>query len=121
MSFSTKKQNNYSLITFNTDRLDSIVSPDVKSELVLINKTGERNIIIDLTSVRYCDSSGLSALLIGYRLAKESKGFFIICGLQPSVRKLITISQLDSILAITENQIEAIDLLSLKQNNNIDS
>ena len=36
-----------------------------------INKQGERNIIVDLSTVKYCDSSGLSALLIGDRLCKE--------------------------------------------------
>lgn len=118
MSFSTEKLDNYSIITFSTDKLDSIISADVKSELVLINKNGEHNVIIDLSSVRYCDSSGLSALLIGYRLAKESKGIFIICNLQPAVQKLITISQLDTILEITKTLPEAIDLYVEKQQNN---
>lgn len=115
MSFKTEQHKNYTLITFSTEKLDSIVSPDVKSELVLINKSGIiNNVILDLSNVRYCDSSGLSALLIGYRLANEAKGVFIICGLQPPVQKLITISQLDSILEITTTLAEAVNLFSKK-------
>ena len=55
MSFSTKKYDNYTLIVFSTDKLDAVVSPDLKAELVLINKGGEKNILIDLTSLFLLD------------------------------------------------------------------
>lgn len=109
MSFKTDKSDNYTLIKFSTDKLDAIVAPDLKSELVLVSKQGAKNIIIDLENVKYCDSSGLSALLIGYRICKEANGSFILSAIQPSVEKLITISQLDSILNIKETSQEAID------------
>lgn len=115
MSFSTKKYDNYTLIAFSTDKLDAVVSPDLKAELVLINKSGEKNIIMDLSSVKYCDSSGLSSLLIGNRVCKEAGGSFIISSLQPAVQKLITISQLDNILSIVPTLPEAIDLLFMEE------
>jgi anti-anti-sigma factor len=115
MSFSTKKYDNYTLIVFTTDKLDAVVSPDLKAEFVLINKEGEKNILIDLTSVKYCDSSGLSALLIGNRLCKEANGSFILSSLQAAVQKLVTISQLDNILNITPTLPEAIDLLFMEE------
>ena len=68
MSFKTEQRDNYTLIKFSTEKLDAIVAPDLKSELVIISKNGAKNIIIDMESVRYCDSSGLSALLIGKKL-----------------------------------------------------
>ncbi|MBL4670471.1 MAG: STAS domain-containing protein [Flavobacteriales bacterium] len=110
MSFKTDQQDNYTLIKFSTDKLDAIVAPDLKAELVLISKQGANTILVDLESVRYCDSSGLSALLIGHRICKETKGSFILSGLQPAVEKLITISQLDTILNIKKTAKEAIDL-----------
>jgi len=109
MSFKIDQQDNYTLIKFSTDKLDAIVAPDLKSELVLINKQGTKNILIDLESVKYCDSSGLSALLTGHRICKEGNGSFILSSIQPAVEKLITISQLDSILNIKSTAQEAID------------
>ena len=109
MSFKIDKQDNYTLIKFSTDKLDAIVAPDLKAELVLVSKQGAKNILIDLESVKYCDSSGLSALLIGHRICKEANGSFILSTLQPAVEKLITISQLDSILNIKSTSQEAID------------
>jgi len=111
MSFRTEKHDNYTVITFSTDKLDAVVAPDLKSELVLLNKNGERNLLLDMSSVNYCDSSGLSALLIGYRMCSQTNGSFIISSIQPAVKKLITISQLDSIIKSAENIVEAIDVL----------
>ena len=109
MSFKIDTEDNYTLIKFSTDKLDAIVAPDLKAELVLISKQGAKNILIDLESVKYCDSSGLSALLTGHRMCKEANGSFILSAIQPAVEKLITISQLNSILNIKATAQEAID------------
>jgi anti-sigma B factor antagonist len=58
--------------------------------------------IIDLNECRYCDSSGLSAILVANRLCKNSKGNFVLTGLQTAVERLITISQLDTVLNIKD-------------------
>jgi len=113
MSFKTEKRENYTIIKFSTDKLDAIVAPDLKAELVLVSKNGAKNILLDLESVRYCDSSGLSALLIGHRLCKEVKGTFVLSSLQPSVQKLIIISQLDTILTIKKSIEAAMDSVSV--------
>lgn len=111
MSFTVNKHDNYTIISFTTDKLDAIVAPDLKSELVIINKQGEKNIIVDLAEVKYCDSSGLSALLIGHRMCKQVQGIFIISSIQPNVEKLLSISQLLNVLNIKDTLPEAIDSL----------
>jgi anti-anti-sigma factor len=99
------------MITLRADKLDNTVSPLLKSQLVVLNAEGVKNIIIDLTQTKYCDSSGLSAILVANRLCKNAGGTFVLTGLQDAISKLISISQLDSILNITTNLTEAIDLL----------
>jgi anti-anti-sigma factor len=113
MSFSTEKNDRYTLITLRADKLDNTVSPLLKSQLVVLNAEGVKNIIIDLKQTKYCDSSGLSAILVANRLCKNAGGTFVLTGLQEAISKLISISQLDSILNITGNITEAIDLLLL--------
>lgn len=115
MNFTTKKYDNYSLVTITTDKLDALLSPELKADFVLINKKGDKNILLDLSHVKYCDSSGLSALLIGNRVCSESNGSFIVCGVQPMVEKLLKISQLDGILNITPTLPEAIDFLFMEE------
>ena len=114
-NFTIDKKEKYTLVTIHVEKLDSRVSPILKSELVVINAGGEKNIIIDLSECRYCDSSGLSAILIGNRLCKNENGTFVLSGLQNSVSKLISISQLDSVLQITPTVDEAVQLLYMEE------
>ena len=111
MNFSKEEKDNFTLITSNVEKLDSTNAPELKSELVLINKASVNNIILDLSNSRYCDSSGLSAILIGNRLCKDSGGKFVISGLQSNVMKLVEISQLQSVLNIADDNNQAESLL----------
>ncbi len=98
--FSVERNERYTVIRLSAEKLDTLVAPALKSELVMLNADGVRNLIIDLGSARYCDSSGLSAILVANRLCKNADGILVLSNLQESVRKLINISQLDSILQI---------------------
>ena len=111
MSFQIEKTDKYTVIKLAAEKLDSNLAPSLKSELVVVSTDGARNIIIDLTDTRYCDSSGLSAILVANRLCKNANGFLVVTGLQDPVKKLIAISQLDNILKITPDITTAIDRL----------
>jgi anti-sigma B factor antagonist len=111
MSFISDKKENYTCISAQVDKLDSLVSPDLKAEIVYQNGNGERNLVIDLQQVKYIDSSGLSAILVAHRLCKNLKGTLIITGMNDNVKKLITISQLDSVLNIIQNPNEITDFI----------
>ena len=111
MNFSKEEKGHYTIVKSNVDKLDATNAPELKSELVLINKNSVNNIIMDLSGSSYCDSSGLSAILIGNRLCKDSGGLFVISGLQPNVQKLVEISQLHNVLNISESISEAESML----------
>ena len=112
MNFQIDRQDSLAIIHVQLERLDSTISPLLKSELVVLNAEGVKNFIIDLNKTKYCDSSGLSAILVANRLCKNSGGTFVLCSINDTVKKLITISQLDSILNIVENLEEAKALIS---------
>jgi anti-anti-sigma factor len=115
MNFSVENEEKYALITSQVEKLHSLTAPDLKSELLYAAKSGGKSIIVDLGKTRYCDSSGLSALLTGSRLCKENGTSFVICCLQPSVEKLVEISQLHSVLNITPTKNEAIDFVMMEE------
>ncbi len=107
MEFQIEKFENHTLIKVLEEKLDTHIAPTLKSELVLVSGNGEKNIILDLNKCRYCDSSGLSAILVANRLCKNSNGTFVLTGLNDAVERLITISQLDTVLNITGTVEEA--------------
>ncbi len=116
MEFKIEKKDKFTLIQVMVDKLDTHIAPSLKSELVLIAGNGEKNIILDLNNCRYCDSSGLSAILVANRLCKNANGVFILSGLQTAVERLITISQLDTVLNIANNIDKAQEMLEKELN-----
>lgn len=115
MKYSIDKNEQYSILRLQEEKLDSPLSPALKSEFVTLNAEGIKNIIIDLTEVKYVDSSGLSALLVGNRIYNEDGGIFILSSLNDHVMKLIKISQLNNVLNILPTVEEAIDAVFLKE------
>lgn len=115
MNFTVEKRDKYSIIKVETEKLGGLISPELKAKFVEVNGLGERNIILNMNNARYCDSSGLSAILVGNRLCKNSNGTFVMCGLSDMVQKLVNISQLGSILNITPTELEAIDFLLMEE------
>ena len=111
MEFKIDKFENHTLIKVLEEKLDTHIAPTLKSELVLVSGNGEKNIILDLGNCRYCDSSGLSAILVANRLCKNANGTFVLTGLNDAVERLITISQLETVLNISNSLDEAVSLI----------
>lgn len=109
MKYTIDKQEKYSLLRLHEEKMDSNVAPNLKSELITLHAEGVRNIILDLSEVKYTDSSGLSALLVGNRIVQEDGGIFVLACLSDHTMKLIKISQLDSVLNILPTVEEAVD------------
>jgi anti-sigma B factor antagonist len=111
MNFETTHFPNYTLVISLVDKLDATNSSELKSEFVSINKSGVNTIIFDLSKSKYCDSSGLSAILVGNRICKDTNGKFALVGLQANVLKMIQISQLDKVITIKEFVQDAAEFL----------
>ena len=115
MKYTIDKQEKYSLLHLHEDKLDSSVAPNLKSELITLHAEGVRNIILDLKDIKYTDSSGLSALLVGNRIVQEEGGIFVLACLSEHTMKLIKISQLDSVLNIMPTVEEAVDAVFMHE------
>ena len=115
MHFTVDKHEKYVVLKLHEDKLNTLISADLKAELVVMQSQGYDNIILDLTDTNYCDSSGLSAILVGNRICKNANGTFVLTGLNDPVKKLIEISQLDNVLVITPTLNEAIDIVIMDE------
>ena len=114
MKFSVDKQEKYTLLTLQEEKLDSTLSPELKSEFVNLQTQGTPSLILNLADTKYADSSGLSALLTGNRTFSEN-GSFILAAVTPFVEKLLAISQLNSVFDIVPTNEEAVDLVFMNE------
>lgn len=115
MKYQADIQEKFVVLSLLEEKLDSRIAPKLKSEFLVHNAEGVRNIILDLSTVQYADSSGLSAILIGHRLCHNNKGIMILTGIQEQVEKLITLSRLDEVLNVLPTQQEAIEAIFLNE------
>jgi len=111
MNFNINREESHAVIASQVEKLDATNAPELKSELLVLNKNGVNTIVLDLSKTRYCDSSGLSSILTANRLCKDTNGQFILTGLQENVLKMISIAQLDKVLTITDSLAEANNLV----------
>jgi anti-sigma B factor antagonist len=116
MSLEIADKINYTLVTVGSEKLDASNAPGLKSEVVLLNSRGVKNIVIDMSRCSYCDSSGLRAILVANRLCDEAIGTLILSGLQPDVENIFRISMLHTMLLIVGKPEEAENLLKKKEN-----
>lgn len=104
MNFTTEQIGKAILISSHVEKLDASNAPELKAQFLHLNKNGFNELIFDLSKTKYCDSSGLSAILVANRLCRDTNGSFDLCGLQANVQKMIEIAQLDKVLNISENK-----------------
>ncbi|MCC5933623.1 MAG: STAS domain-containing protein [Balneolales bacterium] len=113
MKLDLQQNEDYALLTPHASKLDSTVAPDLKSNIILLGNTLDTGgLIINLENVEFADSSGLSALLLAFRLYRDSGRTLVLCSLHDRVKKLLDISQLTSSFIIRERLDEAIELFS---------
>lgn len=112
MDFSVTQENGTAIVQVNVERLNASNASGLKAELVLLNKNSVNNIVIDMSKTKYCDSSGLSAILVANRLCKDTNGKFVLSGLQENVMKLIQIAQLDKVLNLAASKDEALSQIA---------
>lgn len=101
-----EKENKQGVVIYHIkqERLDTAVAPELKADFLLTLENGEKNFLMDLTAVKYVDSSGLGALLLGLRQAKQSDGDFKLYGAAQRVKKLIEIAHLNDHLLCLDDE-----------------
>lgn len=115
MKFSINKEEKYTILKLDEEKLDSVIAPQLKTEFTNLNAEGTKNIIFDMSDVKYTDSSGLSAILVANRICGSSDGYLILTGTQDHVNKLIEISQLTEVLNIIPTNEEAIEAIFMNE------
>ena len=109
MKFSVTKNGKATILKLHGRKLDAAVASELKAEfLVLCKPKAAAKLIIDMHEVQFCDSSGLSALLIADRTMREHGGTVHLVHVHEKVMALMHISQLDRVFTINKKIEEAI-------------
>ncbi len=100
MNITTEEINKTIVIHISEERLDAHNSAELKVEIQRLFEAGNRNLLIDLKSVRFIDSSGLGALVSGFKNATSNQGTLKLSSLQPQVKSMFELTRLHRVFEI---------------------
>jgi len=72
-------------------------------------KKGKINLIVQLGQVRFIDSSGLGALLAGFKNAQRKSGNLLLVNVQPQVLSMFEMTRLNRVFEIYSDLDEIFD------------
>jgi anti-sigma B factor antagonist len=89
--------------------IDLANSPTVRKALLKeIRENRTPRVVMNLSNVRYIDSSGVASLVEGLKAARDVGSRFILFGLSTSAREVLQLSRLLRIFEVYDNEEQAL-------------
>jgi anti-sigma B factor antagonist len=102
MNVEIDRNDERSILRVKEERIDAHNAGDLKDRLLNTLEDGCPLLIVDLAEVRFIDSSGLGALLSGYKNANLRQARLVLAGLHPRVRSMFELTRLHRVFEIAE-------------------
>lgn len=80
--------------------LDLAVGPELDAVLDEVLADGRLLLLVDLSGLRFCDSSGLGALLRAHRVVTGAGGSLVVAGAHGAVQRLLVLTSMAQVLRI---------------------
>jgi anti-sigma B factor antagonist len=100
MNITLDNKDGSTVVKFHEERLDAHNSKELKDYLLELLDNGAKKLILDLSEVRFVDSSGLGALLSGHKNAGLRDGRFALVGVQARVQSMFELTRLTRVFDI---------------------
>jgi anti-sigma B factor antagonist len=81
--------------------LDMSTAPQLREELLRLTSDGAKQVTIDLSGLAFVDSTGLSVLITGLKRLREVGGDMALRSPQPGTRRVLEITGLTEVFAIS--------------------
>lgn len=78
----------------------------------LLQKTGLKNVVFDMRNVKFMDSSGIGVIMGRYRTVSTIGGQVAVFGMSPYVERIISMSGIRELVAVTDKMQEALEEVS---------
>lgn len=84
--------------------IDLYTAPRLQSELTSALSGAEpARVVVDMSAVEFCDSTGMNVLLSCLRRVRERGGELEIASPKPAVRKILQVTGLDSVFTLVDD------------------
>jgi anti-sigma B factor antagonist len=101
LTLHTTRQDGHALVAARGS-IDLHSSEEFGARLTELVEAGEQHIVVDLTAVDFCDSSGLNAMVRAYKRARQEGASFTVTGAYGRVDTVLRTTGLDRFLLAGE-------------------
>ena len=108
MNLQIEERGRVVLLVVQEERLDAHNSGELKAQMVKLFEEGKINLVIDLQGVKFVDSSGLGAMVSGFKNASSRNGSLKLSGLQLQVKSMFELTRLHRVFEIFPDVDEAL-------------
>lgn len=107
MELQKTTENNVLVLELHEDTLDASNVAEFK-EAIQTTMSDSTRVVLDLSAVKFVDSSGLGALISCLRLLNSKHGDFKLCAMTNTVRALFELMRMHRVFNIYETRHEAV-------------
>jgi len=110
MNVTEEKINGFNVLFVQDERIDAHNSAELKDYILHMIELNKVDIIVQLEQVRFVDSSGLGALLSGFKHAEAKSGKLSLSNVQNQVLSMFELTRLNRVFEIHTDLDEAFDI-----------
>jgi anti-sigma B factor antagonist len=86
--------------------IDLYTAPRLHGELVtILSAETPVQIVVDMSGVEFCDSTGMNVLLAAHRRAREQGGDLELAAPRSAIRKILQVTGLESVFTVLDNPV----------------
>lgn len=112
MNIETKKNGRLICVKLLSQNIDATVSNEFKGRMNDLIQQGNNFFILNLSQVKFIDSSGLGALISILKTLTLNNGDIVLCELNGPVQSLLKITRMENIFKICPNEEEGTQFLT---------
>lgn len=98
-----EKKDNTEIITFTVDKINALITEDLRTEISKSFDNANAKVIINLSGVNYIDSSGFGSFLAIYKAARNNYGTMKFANPEPAVMEVFRTLRLDTVFEIYDD------------------
>jgi len=110
-SFSTSQQKGITVFKLEGQITDKNQTTGLLEEIDKLISSGRKRIVLELSGLKYMNSSGLNVLVTILTKARNAGGDVSVCNISPKVRELLVVTKLDTIFHILPAVEDAVEKL----------
>jgi anti-sigma B factor antagonist len=103
MTVETEKYAENQAVVRPQGRVDASTADDLRQYLKETLQNDVRHLVVDMIQVDFIDSSGLGALVSGFKAARENHGSFVLANVGRQVRIALELTRLNQVFTVHED------------------